>query len=93
MQFAFYRINYINNMVLLGDVQLSVTNNVASMEVSVITEFVNFVALTMQDTLVRTVPSSFLVFLFAKMCCRKMHLGNTAHPVSQVYCNNWKKLL
>lgn len=57
----------INN--LFGcDVQLSVMNNAAFMEGSVTMEFVNFAALTMQATLVRTAPNLFLVFQSAMMC-------------------------
>lgn len=73
--------------------QLSVMNNAAFMEGSVIMEFANSVALTMQATLVRTAPSSSPVSQSANMCWRRMLVGNIVHRVNQVYYNNWKKLL
>lgn len=64
---------------------LSVMNNAASMEGSVIMESVSSAAQTMRATHARTAPVSFMVFPFAEMFCRLTSQGNTVVPANQVY--------
>lgn len=73
--------------------QLCVMSNAAFMEGFVIMEFVNSVVLTMRDTHARKAPCFCLVFLFAKMCWKRMFLDNFVHPVNLAFYSSWKKLL
>uniref|UniRef100_A0A2P2MAT1 Uncharacterized protein n=1 Tax=Rhizophora mucronata TaxID=61149 RepID=A0A2P2MAT1_RHIMU len=86
-----YRTGFVNvkmASLALTALQLFVMNNAASTVGSVIMEFVNSVAQTMQATHVRTAPHLSRVFQSAKMCWRLTCLVNTVHQVSRVYCNS-----